>query len=216
MRRPLATLLGVTLTAALAPAAVATAATPVAAPSAVTKATAKPYANFKISVSYDKRTKRSGKIIYKIRAKNLGPYSADYFWIGGQVPKGVKPRLRWGADKGTECTWEGRWFWCWTPNVLEKGESEWLNFQVTLKSGTKGTAVAKLGIIAYDVPQGAENIDKEELQRIGIDGWTWLKTVKTKIVWPPKKRGGGWTPPPVQTWNPPTSTHEEDNKKKDT
>lgn len=218
MRKPLATFLGVALTASLAPAAVAmpafatsAAAAPLAAAPAAVK---KPYSNFKITISYDKRTKRGGKILYKVRATNLGPHTADYYWIGGQVPKGVVPKLRWGASKGSKCTWEGRWFWCWGRYVLKKGKTDWLNFQVTMKKDTKGTAVAKLGVIAYDVPTGAENIDKEELERIGIDGWSWLKTAKTKIVWPTKKRG--WTPPPTQSWNPPAQTHEEENKKKDT
>ncbi|MFI9555849.1 hypothetical protein [Nonomuraea endophytica] len=175
-----------------------------------------PYSNFKVSVKYSTRTKRGGKILYKIKAKNLGPHYADYFWVGGQVPKGVVPTLRWGAAKGTKCNWEGQFFWCWGRYALEVGDSEWLNFQVTLKKNTKGTAVAKLGVIAFDVPLGAENIDEEELERIGIKGWKWLKTTKTKIVWPPKRPTRGWTPPPVvKDYNPPV-VHEESNKKKDT
>lgn len=218
MRKPLATLLGVGLIAPLAPIALAGPAVAAVQTTTTTAATAstiakKPYSNFKITITYDKRTKRGGKILYKVRAKNLGPYEADYYWIGGQVPKGVVPKLRWGASKGTTCTWEGRWFWCWGKYVLDKGKTDWLNFQVTLKKGTKGTAVAKLGVIAYDVPTGAENIDKEELARIGLDGWSWLKTAKTKIVTPPRR---GWTPPPTQSWDPPTQSHDEENKQKDT
>lgn len=183
---------------------------------AATSAQAKPYSSFKISLKHTKRTKRGGKITYYLKAKNLGPHYADYYWIGGEVPKGVVPTLRWGAAKGTKCTWEGRWFWCWGKYRLEKGATDWLNFQVTLKKGTKGIAKARLGIIAYDVPLGAENIDKEELERIGIKGYTWLKTAKTTIVTPPRRPTKTWTPPPVvQEYNPPAS-HEESNKKKDT
>ncbi|RSN01110.1 hypothetical protein DMB42_39625 [Nonomuraea sp. WAC 01424] len=177
---------------------------------------AKPFSSFKISVKYNNRTRRGGKITYYLKAKNLGPYYADYYWIGGQVPKGTVPTLRWGAPKGTKCTWEGRWFWCWGKYVLQKGKTDWLNFQVTMKKGTKGVAVAKLGVIAYDVDQGMENIDKEELKRLGVKGYYWLKSAKTTIVTPPRKPTKRWTPPPpVKEYNPPAS-HEESNKKKDT
>lgn len=192
------------------------AATAVATTTRTAVAQAKPYSNFKISVTYNKRTKRGGKITYHLKAKNLGPYYADYYWIGGQMPKGVVPTLRWSGPKGTKCTWEGRWFWCWGKYVLQKNKTDWLNFQVTLKKGTTGVATAKVGIIAYDVDQGMENIDKEELQRLGIKGYTWLKTAKTSIVSPPRGPSTHWTPPPVvKDYNPPSS-HEESNKKKDT
>jgi hypothetical protein len=175
-----------------------------------------PYSKFKVSVKWTRATKRGGKITYKVRAKNLGPWDADYFWIGGQVPKGVVPTLHWGAAKGTKCTWEGRWFWCWGKYVLDKGDTEWLDFQVTLKKGTRGVAAAKLGVVAYDMPQGAGNIDEGELDRLGIPGWKWLKTAKTKIITPYRQPSGTWTPPPVvQDYDPPSS-HEESNKKKDT
>ncbi|MFI6502313.1 hypothetical protein [Nonomuraea typhae] len=216
MRKTLSTLLGVslatagTLTAVIQP---AQAAAPV---TAVAQQAGEPYSKFKISVSSTKRTKRGGKILYKIRAKNLGPHYADYFWIGGQVPKGVVPTLRWGGAKGTKCTWEGRMFWCWGKYALEVGDTEWLNFQVTMKRNTKGVAVARLGVVAFDVPLGAERLDEEELERIGIKGWQFLKTAKTKIVWPPRRPTRGWTPPPVvKEYNPP-AVQEESNKKKDT
>ncbi|MFG6199549.1 hypothetical protein [Nonomuraea sp. JJY05] len=186
------------------------------APTTAAVAQLKPFSTFKISVKHSGRTKRGGKITYSVRAKNLGPYYADYYWIGGEVPKGVVPTLRWGAAKGTKCTWEGRWFWCWGPLRLEKGKTDWLNFQVTLKKGTKGTATARVGVVSFDVDQGMENIDEEELKRLGIKGYYWLKKVNTKIVSPPRRPGRSWSPPPpVKTYNPPTS-HEESNKKKDT
>jgi hypothetical protein len=176
-----------------------------------------PYSSFKISVKYSSRTKRSGKITYSVQAKNLGPHYADYYWMGGEVPKGVVPKLRWGGPKGTKCTWEGRWFWCWGPLRLEKGKTDWLKFQVTLKKGTKGVAKARVGVMSFDVDQGMENIDEEELKRLGIKGYYWLKTAKTRIVSPPPRRTNRtWTPPPVvKEYNPPSS-HEESNKKKDT
>lgn len=196
--------------------ATAATSTTTAATTTTVAAQAKPFSNFKISVKYNKSTRRGGKITYYLKAKNLGPYYADYYWIGGEVPKGVVPTLRWSASKGSKCTWEGRWFWCWGKYVLQKGKTDWLNFQVTLKKGTTGVATARLGVIAYDVDQGMENIDKEELKRLGIKGYTWLKTAKTRIVTPPRQPSHGWTPPPpVKDYNPPAS-HQESNKKKDT
>ncbi|MGW3351083.1 hypothetical protein ACWDA3_47950 [Nonomuraea rubra] len=178
--------------------------------------TVAPYSNFKITAKWSKTTKRGGKIMYYLRAKNLGPHYADLYYIGGQLPKGVKPTLRWGGPKGTKCDWEGQWFWCWGPLALEKGETDWLNFQLTLKSSTKGTATARIGVLSFDVDQGMENMSEEELKRLGVEHHYDLKTVKTKIVSPPRNPGRSWTPPPpVKDYNPPAS-HEESNKKKDT
>ncbi|GAA5074662.1 hypothetical protein HNP84_007421 [Thermocatellispora tengchongensis] len=235
MRRQLGTLIGIGLVAPLAfapPAAAKTADASVTAPNAAPNAAPKtapktagatlddPYSKFQVSLSYTKRTKRGGKITYSIRAKNLGPHYADYYWIGGQVPKGVKPTLYWDGPKGTKCSWEGQWFWCWGPYVLYKGQTDWLKFQVTLKKNTKGTAVAKLGILAYDVPTGATGLSEEELDRIGgVQGWRFLKTAKTAIVWPkPPRRDTGYTPsplPPQPDWTPPKKNVER-NEKKDT
>ncbi|MFB9628893.1 hypothetical protein [Nonomuraea helvata] len=176
----------------------------------------KPYSKFKISVRHTTRTKRGGKITYYVRAKNLGPYYADYYWMGGQLPKGVRTTLRWGGPKGTKCTWKGQWFWCWGPLRLEKGKTDWLNFQLTLKPGTRGSVAARVGVMSFDVQQGMENMNEEELKRLGIKSYLWLKKVRTQIVTPPRRPGRTWTPPPpVKTYNPPAS-HEETNKKKDT
>ncbi|MGN9843749.1 hypothetical protein ACTMTI_37055 [Nonomuraea sp. H19] len=199
-------------------AAPAQATTTTAAPATTAAATTKlaPYSNFKISVKHTKRTKRGSKINYYVRATNLGPHYADYYWMGGEVPKGIVSTLRWSGPKGTECTWEDRWFWCWSPTQLEKGETDWLNFQVTLKKGTKGTATARVGVLSFDVDQGMENIDEEELERLGIKGYHWLKKVKTTIVTPPRRPSRSYTPPPpVREYDPPSS-HVEENKKKDT
>ncbi|MGP3962884.1 hypothetical protein ACTWPT_43525 [Nonomuraea sp. 3N208] len=200
-------------------AAITTAPTTTATTAATpTKTTARlaPYSSFKVSVKHTKRTKRGGKITYYVKAKNLGPHYADYYWMGGEVPKGIVSTLRWGGPKGTKCTWEGRWFWCWGPIRLEKGETDWLNFQVTLKKGTTGTAKARVGVLSFDVDQGMENMSEAELKRLGIKGYYWLKTAKTTIVSPPRRPGRSYTPPPpVQEYNPPSS-HVETNKKKDT
>jgi hypothetical protein len=198
--------------------AATTATATTAAPATTAAARQAPYSRFKISVKHTKRTKRGGKITYYVRATNLGPHYADYYWMGGEMPKGVVPTLRWGGPKGTKCTWEGRWFWCWGPLRLEKGKTDWLNFQLTLKKNTKGTAAARVGVMSFDVDQGMENMSEAELKRLGIKGYYWLKKVKTTIVSPPRRGrpGRSYTPPPpVKEYNPPSS-HVETNKKKDT
>ncbi|MCF6472929.1 hypothetical protein FAF44_31730 [Nonomuraea sp. MG754425] len=219
MRRSLSLSLAGGLAAAALAAPAQASATTVTAPAAATRAaavTAAPFSNFKISVKHSRTTKRGGKITYYVKAKNLGPHYADYYFIGGQVPSGVKPTLRWGGPKGTKCEWSGRWFWCWGPMALSKGKTDWLNFQVTLKSGTKGTATARVGVLSFDVDQGMENMSQDELKRLGIKHHYDLKTARTRIVTPPRNPGRGWTPPPpVQNYNPPAG-HEESNKKKDT
>ncbi|GII93648.1 DUF11 domain-containing protein [Sinosporangium siamense] len=230
MRRQFGTLIGIGL---IAPLAVATmpvaafAASPTRAVGATSSAKA-PFSKFKVDLRWTKATKRGGKLTYAIRATNLGPHTADYFWIGGYVPNGVVPTLYWEAAKGTTCTWEGRLFWCFTPNVLAKGQSEWLNFRVTMKKGTKGTAVAKLGVVAFDVPQGAHTLSKEEIKDLNLKGHYYLKTAKSTIITPPpprrpgKKRPPAPPPPPPQPpkpkWNPPPikSGTPERNEKKDT
>ncbi|WP_188188653.1 hypothetical protein [Nonomuraea sp. SYSU D8015] len=203
---------------ALAAPGQATAATTATTVAPAATARLAPYSSFEVSVKHTKRTKRGGKITYYVKAKNLGPHYADYYWIGGEVPKGVVPTLRWGGPKGTKCTWEDRWFWCWSPLRLEKGETDWLNFQVTLKKGTTGAATARLGVMSFDVDQGMENLSEEEFERLGVKGYHWLKKVKTTIVSPPRpgRPTRGYTPPPpVKEFNPPSS-RVETNKKKDT
>lgn len=234
MRRPLGALLGFGLIAPLVPlsplaiaspaeAAVLSAPAPVTqvVPAAVVRKD--PFSRFKVSVRYDKSTKRAGKITYYIKAKNLGPYAADYFGVGGQLPKGVKPTLRWGGPKGTQCVWQGQIFLCVPKYQVPVGGTTWLKFQLTLKSNTKGTAKGRVGVIAYDLPTGAENIDQEELARIGgLKGHLFMKPTTTKIVWPQRKRksggGSGYTPPPPPPqWTPPANnSHVERNEKKDT
>ncbi|MEV0582925.1 hypothetical protein [Nonomuraea sp. NPDC050310] len=211
MRRTLGTLLGVSLIAA--PLAVFT-------PAAQAEAASgrPPYSKFKISVKYDTQTKRGGKITYLLKAKNLGPYYANWYWVGAKVPKGVEPRLTWTGPKSSKCTWEGEWFWCWGPYALDVGDTDWLQFQLKLKKTTKGVATARVGVLSFDVPNGAENVDKEELDRIGesFDRHYDLKTTHTKIIWPrPNRPQQNWTPPVTKSWNPPT-TKTEENKKKGT
>lgn len=169
-----------------------------AAPAAVTAKAAKadPFANFAVHhVVYPKKVKAGAKITYYFEITNVGPHSADYFWIGGYLPKGIVSTLKWNGPKGTSCTWEGNEFWCWTPDILYpkpeedwQTDSAWLTVQVTLNKKTRGTATAKLGAITYDVPTGAGDLDERRLRDLGIKGWSFLKTVKTKIVAPTVKK----------------------------
>lgn len=225
MRRAVGMFLGLGLVAPLAPLAAAAPAAAAVAPLAgpvMAAAKKDPFSKFSVSVSYNKATKRGGKITYYIKAKNLGPYDADYFGIGGFVPKGVVPTLKWGGPKGTQCVWEGQVFLCMPRYQVPVGGTTWLNFQLTLKKNTKGSANAKLGVVAYDLPTGAENLDQEELARMGLKGHLYMKNTRTKIVWPQKKRrtgSGTYTPPPPPPppkWNPPSPTRVERNEKKDT
>ncbi len=66
-------------------------------------------------VVYPKKVKAGAKITYYFEITNVGPHSADYFWIGAILPKGIVSTLKWNGPKGTSCTWEGNEFWCWTP-----------------------------------------------------------------------------------------------------
>ncbi|GAA4056718.1 DUF11 domain-containing protein [Nonomuraea soli] len=203
-----------TMGALLAAALVATVTVTAPANAETTVVQNDPYSHFKVKVSYTKAVKRGGKITYRIRATNTGPHYADYFWIGGKLPGGIKDRLSWWGPKGTECEWDDYGFWCWTPDILEVGDTEWLDVQVTLKSNTKNSYKAQLGILSYDVPTGADDLEESELKRIGIKGWYWLKTAKTKIVWPRPSKP--WTPP-RDTWTPPPAAPSKgQNDKKGT
>ncbi|MFI6321411.1 hypothetical protein ACIBG8_27995 [Nonomuraea sp. NPDC050556] len=156
-----------------------------AAPAAAAKTTKAddPYSVFDVQVKAPKTVKRGGKITYRISAVNTGPYQADNYYMGGPLPKGIVSKLRWNGPDGTQCDWDSSGFWCWGPWILEKGDSDWLTITVTLKKGTKGTAKTRLGAIVYDVPTGMEDLNKEELDRVGgFNTWFYAKSVKTKIL----------------------------------
>ncbi|MEO3853458.1 hypothetical protein [Acrocarpospora sp. B8E8] len=225
MRRTSGMLAGLTVLVPLALTAPPAAAAKITTPTTATTATAlpakaakrAPYANFKIHhVTYPKKVKAGGKVTYSFQITNVGPHSADYYYIGGILPKGIVTTLKWGGPKGTECFWEGREFWCWPPPILYPNPAEgqtdttWLTIQITLLKGTRGTLTTKLGAITYDVPTGAENLDKSQLKELGIDGWITTRTVKTKIIAPGSRV---YIPPPPK----PTPNRTPDrNRKKGT
>jgi hypothetical protein len=218
MRRQVGTYLGIALTTSLtvtsiafttsaaAAAAGATGTTTAAATKA--RATADdPYSVFKISkVKYTKKVKPGGWLKYSFTATNTGPFEADYYWIGATLPKGIDPKgtLYWVGPKGTTCSWKDREFWCWTPHILKAGSSDTLSFWLRLSKKAKGTQVAKLGAINYDVPHGAEDLNKDRLKDLGIKGWIYSRTVKTSVIKPtvrptvkPTRRYDPPPPPPV-------------------
>ncbi|WP_067136586.1 DUF11 domain-containing protein [Microtetraspora malaysiensis] len=186
MRQPIAKIAMLALVAPLAGTTLLAAA-PAGATAATTAATtaSDPFSVFKISnVKYTKKAKPGGLVKYTFTATNTGPYDADYYWIGGTLPKGVdtKKKLYWNGPKGTECDWEGSEFWCWTPHVLEVDESDWLSIQFRLKKTARGAQVGAVGAINFDVPHGAEDLDKKRLKELGIKGWIYTKKVKTAVV----------------------------------
>ncbi|MEV0971918.1 DUF11 domain-containing protein [Microtetraspora glauca] len=144
-----------------------------------------PYSIFKISnVKYTKKAKAGATVKYSFTATNTGPHPADYYYIGGILPKGVdtKKKLYWDGPKGTKCDWEGREFWCWTPHVLDVDESDWLYIEFRLKKTARGAQVGEVGAINFDVPHGAENLDKKRLKELGIKGWIYTRKIKTQVV----------------------------------
>ncbi|MFI6535371.1 hypothetical protein ACIBHY_23190 [Nonomuraea sp. NPDC050547] len=169
--------------AMILPAVPAAAGTATTTTTVAAKASDQPYSIMKVGVRAPKTVKRGGKIQYRIDVLNTGPHQADYYWVGGKLPKGIVNGLRYNGPKGTQCDWDPTGFWCWGPWELEKGDKDWLDIQVTLKKGTRGTATAQLGALVYDIPIGMENMDKEEIDRIGgFKSWFYGKKVKTKIV----------------------------------
>ncbi|MEV8636102.1 hypothetical protein AB0395_31055 [Streptosporangium sp. NPDC051023] len=184
MRHPIAKIASLALVAPLAGTmllAAPASAAPAKAPAGVVKKADDPYSSFAITVVAPKQVKAGGKITYRIKATNKGPYLADSYWIGGVLPKGSK-LTRVYADKGTECGVYDDGFWCITPNALEINDYDTLDLVVKLDRKTRGTATATLGVDTVDLPQGAETLNRDEFERMGIKSWYFVKKVKTKIV----------------------------------
>ncbi|WP_440067860.1 hypothetical protein [Streptosporangium sp. OZ121] len=149
------------------------------APAAAVKA--EPYSTFAVTVSAPKKVKAGGKITYKIKAVNKGPHPADYFFMGGLLPKGSKVTAIY-APKNTQCDNYDDGLWCWNPKVVKVGEYEAMAITVKLGKKSGRTAQAILGVDAYDVPTGAETLSRDELERMGIKSWYFVKKVKTSVA----------------------------------
>ncbi|MCT9932502.1 DUF11 domain-containing protein [Planotetraspora sp. A-T 1434] len=184
MRHPITKIASLALVAPLAGATFFAAAPASAAPASVKTVATKaddPYSVFKVKVRVPKVAKVNRKLTYKIDVTNTGPFDANYYWLGGTLPKGVK-KLWFSGPKGTECDYAGRTIVCWTPYVLEVDDSDYLDITVQFKKGYTGKATAKLGAIVFDVPTGAEDLDRRALKELGYKSWFYSRTVTTKIV----------------------------------
>jgi uncharacterized repeat protein (TIGR01451 family) len=169
--------------ALLVPAVPASAAAPVAATAAVSAAD--PYSAFDVKLRAPKTVKAGGKIKYTIVATNKGPHYADAWFLGGEFPKGVDvKRIRYDTNHSKmRCSLvSARAFYCPPTEVIEVGDSVAITFYATLKKTAKGAQKATLGIVSYNVDQGMEDMSKEELDRLGIPGFGFSKTVTTKVV----------------------------------
>ncbi|MGW4638263.1 hypothetical protein ACWEN6_07035 [Sphaerisporangium sp. NPDC004334] len=166
--------------ASAAPASATTASGATAHTSARTSA-AEPYSSFAVTVKGPKKIKRGGTIVYSIKAVNKGPWVADAYFLGGTLPKGRTGTVYFDGPKGTECDFYPDGFWCWSPYELEKGDHDWLTIEVKLKKSVKGNVTAKLGVNSFDVPTGAEDLSRAELDRIGVKSWYFTKKATTKV-----------------------------------
>jgi hypothetical protein len=143
-----------------------------------------PFSSFDVTVKAPKTAKPGGKLNYTVTAVNEGPHYADAYLLGGEFPKGVDLRkvMFRSSVEDTECELDGRAIYCFVPAIVEKGEAISITFETKLTKAAKGTQTARLGVISYNVDQGMENMSKEELDRLGIPGYAFAKTVKTKVV----------------------------------
>jgi uncharacterized repeat protein (TIGR01451 family) len=184
MRHPISKIAALALIAPLA----GTMALAIPASAASTKATAgvvktadAPLSSFTVTVSAPKKVKVNGKITYTIKAINRGPYEADSFYLGGVLPKGSKVTSV-SAPKGTECDTYDNGYWCYMPWVLDVNYYETIKITVKLGKKSGRTAEASLGVETYDSPTGSENLSREELDRLGLKHWNFMKKVKTAIT----------------------------------
>ncbi|GAA0362748.1 hypothetical protein GCM10009530_10470 [Microbispora corallina] len=182
--RHLSKLAGLALVAPLAGATFFAAAPASAAPATVKSATTKaddPYSVFKVKLRYPTKAKVNRKITYKLDVVNSGPYDANYYWLGGTLPKGVK-KVWYTGSKGTQCDWSGRSIICWNPYILEVDDSDFVDITVQFKKGYTGKASARLGAIVFDVPTGAEDLDRRALKALGYKSWFYSKAATTRIT----------------------------------
>jgi len=144
-----------------------------------------PYAVFDVKVKAPKKVKVGGKLNYRVTLTNKGPHSADAWFVGGQLPKGVDlKKVHYATNVPDSVCFleEERSIFCLLPKVMEKGDTAYLTFETKLTKKAKGTQKAILGVVNYDVDQGMEDLSKEELDRLGVKSHVYAKVVKTKIV----------------------------------
>ncbi|WP_170990832.1 DUF11 domain-containing protein [Herbidospora galbida] len=174
-----------TVTRAIAGVALLASAALVAPASASATTADDPWSLFKITkLSYTKKAKPGGYVTYTFQVTNNGPHAADYFDVGGVLPKHVdlKKKISYGSGDELKCYLDGRNFFCPNDFILEVGDSTWVSLRFQLKKTAKGTQTGKVGAWVYDIPAGAENLDRARLREQNLKGWEMMRTVKTAVV----------------------------------
>jgi hypothetical protein len=189
MRHPIAKIAALALVAPLA-GTMLLAGTALAAPTkapvtAVQKAD-DPFSTFTIQASASKTVRPGKKIAYTIKATNAGPYISDAgaYYIAAEVPKGVVLSGKWtyrGPDE-SECISDGQLLVCIVDKDLKVKESVSFKFEFKVAKTAKGTLKSYLGVLAYDVPTGAENLSRDELERLGVKSWFFGKEHRTSVA----------------------------------
>lgn len=173
--------------ALIAPAAAsATTATTTSTTSVTATKAADPWSLFKItSLSYTKKAKPGGYVTYGFKVTNTGPYKADIFELGGVLPKDadLKKRIGYSTDnRDLRCYIDGRQFFCPNVSILEVGDTAYMTLRFQLKKTAKGTQAGKVGAWVYDIPAGAEDLDRARLREQNLKGWEMMRPVKTSVV----------------------------------
>ncbi|GAA4235505.1 hypothetical protein FHR32_003211 [Streptosporangium album] len=157
------------------------------APAAVAKKADNPYSTFTVKATASTKVRPGGKITYTIKATNAGPYSSDpgSYFVVAYVPKNVdisaKGGSYWGPKKA-QCAAEERIVVCAVDKKLEKGGSVSFGFEFKVKKDAKGTLKTALGVLAYDVPTGADTLSRDELERLGVKSWFFGKQHSTRVA----------------------------------
>ncbi|WP_459800860.1 hypothetical protein [Herbidospora sp. RD11066] len=191
MRTVTRAIAGVAVLAAAALIAPASASATTASTSATATKAADPWSVFKISsLSYTKKAKPGGYVTYRFRVTNTGPYKADIFELGGVLPKDtdLKKKIGYSTDnRDMRCYIDGRQFFCPNVSILEVGDEAYMTLRFQLKKTAKGTQAGKVGAWVYDIPAGAENLDRARLREQNLKGWEMMRPTKTTVVKPKKK-----------------------------
>ncbi|MBG0827279.1 hypothetical protein HS041_05830 [Planomonospora sp. ID67723] len=190
MRHPISKIAALALVAPLAGSmlfAPAASAAPAKAPAAavVAKKADDPFSIFAVTASATKKVRPGGKITFTVKAKNTGPHlaTAGTYFIVGYLPKGVDiSKATFSGPKDSFCDADAKLFACAAPYDLEVDDYVTFQIKVKAKKTAKGTLKTALGVVSYDVPTGAENLDRDELERMGIKSWFFGKEHKIKVV----------------------------------
>lgn len=188
MRRIASFMLAAPVAGALVFSAVPVSAAPTAPVAAVAaaKSAADPFSVFDVKLTATKKAKAGGKIRYTITAVNTGPHeaTAGTWFVGGLFPKGVdlrKVSYQTSVDD-TACELIKRELFCVLPATVKKGQSIAMVFDARLTKKASGSQKAVLGVVSYNVETGMENLSKEELDRLGVPGFGYVKHATTKVV----------------------------------